>query len=83
MPPIPAEQRSRFDGGGAFASSNDPLLTPADAGIYLSGVPPSTLQWWRSIGRGPDYIKVGRRVCYRRSALDAFLAAGVRTPEPA
>ena len=58
----------------------DPLLPPEEAGAYLS-TPPATLQWWRHLGRGPKYLKVGRRVFYRQSALDAFLAAAEVEPE--
>ncbi len=60
---------------------NDELLQPEQAGIYLGGVPTTTLQWWRTVGRGPAYLKIGRRVLYRKSTLDAELAKGVRTPE--
>jgi hypothetical protein len=60
----------------------DPKLAPPDAAKYL-GVKPSTLADWRSAKRGPDYIKLGAAVRYRRSALDRFLDANtVRTNEP-
>ena len=62
---------------------NDELLLPAEAGEYLGGVPPTTLQWWRSVGRGPVFLKIGRKVAYRRSALDHFLQRGERKPEAA
>ena len=62
---------------------NHELLPPADAGEYLGGVPVSTLQWWRTVGRGPRFLKVGRAVRYRRADLDHFLAAGEREPEAA
>ena len=59
---------------------DDPLYEPPTAAEMLH-VTPGTLQWWRAVGRGPDYLKVGRRVLYRQSALDKFLAAGARHPE--
>lgn len=59
------------------------LLTPEQASNYLMGTPPATLQWWRAMGRGPKYVKFGRRVYYRRSHLDEFIAAGERVPEKA
>ena len=58
-----------------------------DARLYLAGDPgllvlgrPSTLAHWRSEGRGPVYIKLGSRVGYRGSDLNAWLAA--RTIRP-
>ncbi len=51
----------------------DPRLTEQQAAEVL-GVRPGTLQVWRSTGRyGLEYIKVGRLVRYRLSALEAFL----------
>jgi len=52
---------------------NDPLMTTAQAANYL-GVAPETLNVWRCVKRYDiPYIKVGRLVKYRKSALDAFL----------
>jgi len=52
---------------------NDPLLTTTEAAAYL-GVAPETLNVWRCTKRYDiPYIKVGRLVKYRKSALDAFL----------
>ena len=56
----------------------DPLLTQQEAAAYLK-CQPSTLQVWRCTGRvALPFVKVGRRVRYRKSALDAFLAANTR-----
>jgi len=63
-------------------TNDDPLLRPEEAADYLRAKP-ATLQWWRVIGRGPVYIKSGRSVLYRKSALDKHLAAGIREPEAA
>jgi excisionase family DNA binding protein len=53
--------------------NNDPLLTTIDAAAYL-GVAPETLNVWRCTKRyNIPFIKVGRLVKYRKSALDAFL----------
>ena len=53
--------------------STDPLLTPPEAASYL-GVTENTLSVWRCVGRyAIPYIKSGRLVKYRKSALDAFL----------
>ncbi|SEQ22631.1 helix-turn-helix domain-containing protein [Nitrosomonas ureae] len=53
--------------------STDPLLTPPEAAAYI-GVTENTLSVWRCVGRySIPFIKVGRLVKYRKSALDAFL----------
>jgi len=62
---------------------DDPLYPPESAGEYLGDIPTSTLQWWRHKRRGPAYVKIGHRVFYRKSALDAFLDAGIVEPEAA
>lgn len=52
---------------------NDPLRNEVESAEFL-GVKPTTLQIWRCTKRYPlPYIKVGRLVRYRQSALDAFL----------
>ncbi len=60
-------------------------LSPQDAAIYLGTadqpVSLNTLNWWRAQGRGPAYVKMGLRVQYLKTDLDAFLAAGRRSPE--
>ncbi len=51
----------------------DPLLTPPEAAAYI-GVTENTLSVWRCVGRyNIPFIKVGRLVKYRKSALDTFL----------
>ena len=50
----------------------DPLLTGIEAAEYINASP-KTLPIWRHKSVGPDYIKVGRNVRYKRSALDAYL----------
>lgn len=41
----------------------------------LLGVPEATLRFWRSTNRGPKSAKLGRRVVYRQSDVEAWLAA--------
>ena len=48
------------------------LLAPRPAAKYL-GVSHWALARWRQRGRGPDFIKLGGRIRYRRAALDAYL----------
>jgi excisionase family DNA binding protein len=53
---------------------SDPLLSTPEAAAYL-GVTEGTISVWRCTRRYPiPYIKIGRLVKYRKSALDAFLA---------
>ena len=59
----------------ATQAPRDPLLTESQAAEIL-GVKPASLQVWRSTKRySLAYVKVGRLVRYRLSALNAFLAA--------
>lgn len=57
---------------------SDKLLTPEEVSIhYFRGVVPiTTLQFWRTRGEGPCFVKVGRRVFYRRSDIEAFVDMG-------
>jgi excisionase family DNA binding protein len=48
-------------------------LTTADVAELLRTAP-STVRYWRHIGEGPPGFKVGRRVLYARTAVDAFIA---------
>lgn len=59
-----AAGRQRVRGGN--------FLSVVDAAAYL-GVAVSTLRDWRVDGKGPDAIKIGRLVKYRREDLDRFV----------
>lgn len=50
------------------------LLEPHTVGDALK-VSLGTLRLWRATGRGPAFVKVGRQVRYRPSAVEAWLAA--------
>ena len=53
--------------------STDPLFTPKETADYI-GVTEKTLAVWRCTKRyNIPFIKVGRLVKYRKSALDGFL----------
>ncbi len=54
------------------------LDTPEAARIF--GIPASTLVYWRGVGEGPNYVKIGRRVKYELSELLAWLRR--RNPGP-
>lgn len=52
----------------------DPLLDEAETARQLD-VKPGTLQVWRTTKRYPlEYVKVGRSVRYRQSAIRRFIA---------
>jgi excisionase family DNA binding protein len=52
----------------------DPGMDTPEAARYI-GAKPSTLEVWRSTGRYDlPFEKVGRKVRYRKSALDRWLA---------
>jgi excisionase family DNA binding protein len=50
------------------------LLTPEDVAELL-GISERTLEFWRYQGRGPAFLRVGKRVRYRPTDVEAFLAA--------
>lgn len=56
----------------------DPLLTAQQLAAEL-GMTPRYLADLRTRRRGPDYIRHGKLVRYRRSAIDRWLAAGEHT----
>ncbi len=55
----------------------DGLMTPKDTAAFL-GVAVASLSDWRVKGIGPDFVKVGACVRYRRSALEAWLQSHTR-----
>jgi hypothetical protein len=65
------------------SGSQQPLAPSAEVAWFL-GIPEKTLAEWRSRGLGPDYLKIGRYVRYRWSAVNAWLdtrGAGLGRPE--
>ena len=59
------------------------LLTPGEVAKRLV-ISPSTLKWWRSKRRGPEWVTVGRHIRYPEANLDSWLARqpGTVTAEP-
>ena len=55
------------------------LLPPAEVAELLA-VSVSALAQMRSQGDGPAFVKVGTRVRYRRTDLDAYLTENTHTP---
>jgi predicted DNA-binding transcriptional regulator AlpA len=55
------------------------LLTTKQAAAFL-GIAPATLDNWRSLKKGPPFLRVGARVRYEAADLRAWIeAAGGRT----
>ncbi len=52
-----------------------PFLDTREAAHYLR-LRPATLERWRSVGGGPTFRKLGGRVVYAKTELDAFAEAG-------
>ena len=50
------------------------LMAPPDMAEYLS-TNVNTLAYWRCTGYGPKWGKIGRRVFYRRSDVETWVAA--------
>jgi hypothetical protein len=42
-------------------------------------ISPRTLEQWRWQGRGPEYLKIGGRVVYRISDIEAFESASLHS----
>ncbi|MBI1370208.1 MAG: helix-turn-helix domain-containing protein [Planctomycetes bacterium] len=60
-------------------TATESLITPSEAARYLR-VSEGTLTVWRCTGRHAlPFVKVGRRVMYRRDALDRWIDARTST----
>jgi excisionase family DNA binding protein len=58
--------------GTITAAAAPTLLTIREAADFLR-LSPRTLRRWAEQRQGPDVIRAGRKLRYRRSALEAFL----------
>jgi len=47
---------------------------------HVLGIPEGTLRYWRCIGSGPAWVKLGRRTLYSVDDLVEFIARGRRNP---
>jgi predicted DNA-binding transcriptional regulator AlpA len=61
--------------GVAATMADDPVLSPEEVSVMLGGIPVATLKRWRNERTGPVALHIGRHVRYRRSAIEAWLAA--------
>jgi hypothetical protein len=55
------------------------LVSDAEAAKIIHQKP-TTLATWRAAKRGPAYFKLGRRVYYSQSDLEAWIASRRREP---
>jgi predicted site-specific integrase-resolvase len=53
------------------------LITTEEAARFLR-LQKQTLEAWRLTGKGPAFLKLGRRVVYRRESLERFMAESER-----
>jgi len=60
--------------GEAVQANSDPLLTTEDLAEYVH-VPVATVYQWNYRKTGPAAIRVGRHLRFRKSTVDAWLAA--------
>lgn len=56
----------------------DDLLTTEDL-ANLVHAPISSIRYWRQIGYGPQGFRVGKRILYRRTDVEAWLAELARS----
>jgi excisionase family DNA binding protein len=58
--------------------SSRPIRVPTKIAAKYLGVSVRTLEDWRAKGKGPTFRKIGYRVRYEISDLDAFLESSKR-----
>lgn len=56
------------------------LLKTEVAAEFLD-MSPGTLRWWRSTGKGPQFVKCGGAVRYRTEDLEEWVASRIVKPE--
>jgi predicted DNA-binding transcriptional regulator AlpA len=54
------------------------LLSETEVEV-IYGLKRRSLQKWRCVGGGPQFIKVGRSVRYRQKDIEDFIEARIRT----
>jgi hypothetical protein len=64
-----------------MSTEHDPLYEPRAAAEYIRSTKP-TMDRWRMQRIGPDFVKIGQRVYYRKSALDCFIEENTRKCGP-
>lgn len=56
----------------AATIETDERMTTEEVAEFL-GLSPATLETWRTLGKGPAFVKPGRRIFYLRSDVVAYL----------
>lgn len=76
--PQPSDQLATFDASEHATQllTDFDLLAPADLAALLA-VDERTLAVWRCQKRGPDFVKLGRSVFYRRTDVAAWIGRNV------
>ncbi|WP_327475291.1 helix-turn-helix domain-containing protein [Frateuria sp.] len=54
--------------------SSRPARVPTKVAAEYLGVSPRTLEDWRAKKMGPNYVRVGHKVRYEPSELEAFIS---------
>lgn len=52
------------------------LITSADMAMMLH-INPRTLENWRSMGLGPNYVKLGKKAFYTAESFNKYVAANI------
>lgn len=80
---MPSKKPLRTDGASIaarnaarieFAAAPSDALFRADVVAIATGTTPKTLESWRSTGKGPTFIRVGRSIHYRKRDIEAWFA---------
>ncbi len=67
-----------------YTTASGNVLVPPKAAAEILGVSPQTMRWWRHKRRALPWVVVGgRRVMYRKSDIDDFIASGRVDPQEA
>lgn len=59
--------------GSGPAEAGGELLTTEEFADLIR-TPESTVRYWRHVGTGPRGVRIGRRVLYRRTDIDEWIA---------
>jgi predicted site-specific integrase-resolvase len=59
--------------------ASDELVISEERAAEALGLSARTLQRWRVEGRGPAFVKLGKRVAYTRGALRRYVKQSERT----
>jgi excisionase family DNA binding protein len=72
-------RESPFKSSDYGEADMDEYMTTAEVAEKLR-TPTETVRYWRHVGKGPSWFKLGRRVLYTRTAVEAFVAEAQAAP---